>query len=536
MLAEGVRSLIGAARDGLRSLLPIVILAFYTILGALLFMTLEAPNELHTLETLKKERDDLVENTAFRLNNIRAMTPINAYNHTVTTLIRFQKKLGVDTVIAENQHWTFMGSLFYSMTVYTTIGYGNIVPVTAAGRVLTIIYAFIGIPIGIICLLGLGALFAKFCKILWKMVIKSTSVVSKDLEKKMEDLSPDAKEDSVIIEKDGKPQEDDDNDNDLLSFPLCAAVFSLVEPDLDYGTSLYFTLISFLTIGFGDVLPSEYEYLLLVGIFLLIGLAIVSTVLQIIQQQIEALASGMKDNIDEEYTKALAEASEDGEIPQKPVERTPIEGEEVDGDVEKQPPSPDPRSLDVVLSKMPLRSRILYNIMPEKEKKRLAKHSENRMKYMNRACQTDEELLRKYALEKFKDDFKSVNYVVVQDFSGQETPSTTVFHGDVTAPPPKHTQQPARRMDIHLHPHKTDDQPTSSGSRGTSQSHSEPETVVEVPIEHVTVQMGPQRAERVYAKTSGSEEEEEEESIEYTPKRTTTLILSGRNEPKNTDV
>lgn len=57
------------------------------------------------------------------------------------------------------------------------------------------------------------------------------------------------------------------------------------------GTSLYFTLISFTTIGFGDVLPSEYDYIVIVGFLLLIGLSLVSTVLTLIQQQIEALAS-----------------------------------------------------------------------------------------------------------------------------------------------------------------------------------------------------------------------------------------------------
>lgn len=40
----------------------------------------------------------------------------------------------------------------------------------------------------------------------------------------------------------------------------------------------------------GDVIPSKFNYILIVGLMLLIGLALVSTTLQIIQKQIHALA------------------------------------------------------------------------------------------------------------------------------------------------------------------------------------------------------------------------------------------------------
>lgn len=40
----------------------------------------------------------------------------------------------------------------------------------------------------------------------------------------------------------------------------------------------------------GDVIPSKSNYMILVGLMLLIGLSLVSTVLTIIQKQIHALA------------------------------------------------------------------------------------------------------------------------------------------------------------------------------------------------------------------------------------------------------
>ncbi|KIH49547.1 Ion channel, partial [Ancylostoma duodenale] len=280
------------------ALLPLLGLIVYTLLGALLFSELEGPNEQYELELLKKQRDELFENTVYRLNNVRAMQPMAALNHTRRNLLRFQEKLGVDPVNLEETRWNFWGAVFYCMTVYTTIGYGNIVPVTAAGRVLTILYAFIGIPVAVLTLFALGAMFARLCKFIWKYMVKSTKVVSKDLEKKVNA--------AVGFDEKGRMPSSSSsnlNDEDLLSFPIsflifvtilwvfvCAWIFTLFE-DWSYGTSLYFTLISFTTIGFGDVLPSEYDYIVIVGFLLLIGLSLVSTVLTLIQQQIEALAS-----------------------------------------------------------------------------------------------------------------------------------------------------------------------------------------------------------------------------------------------------
>lgn len=71
-----------------------------------------------------------------------------------------------------------------------------------------------------------------------------------------------------------------------LSAPLPSSGYKYIVS----GTSLYFTLISFTTIGFGDIVPDERGFILF-AFLLFIGLALVSTVLNLIQQQIEALAT-----------------------------------------------------------------------------------------------------------------------------------------------------------------------------------------------------------------------------------------------------
>lgn len=57
--------------------------------------------------------------------------------------------------------WYFSSATFYSMTLFSTIGYGTISCQTVWGRTLSMIYASIGLPIMLVVLGDIGEWFQK---------------------------------------------------------------------------------------------------------------------------------------------------------------------------------------------------------------------------------------------------------------------------------------------------------------------------------------------------------------------------------------
>ncbi|PIO63613.1 Ion channel, partial [Teladorsagia circumcincta] len=61
--------------------------------------------------------------------------------------------------------WTFITALFFTATLLTTIGYGNLVPVTWHGRMFCIAYALLGVPLILITVADIGKFLSE--NIIW---------------------------------------------------------------------------------------------------------------------------------------------------------------------------------------------------------------------------------------------------------------------------------------------------------------------------------------------------------------------------------
>uniref|UniRef100_A0A6I8MXI6 Potassium channel domain-containing protein n=1 Tax=Ornithorhynchus anatinus TaxID=9258 RepID=A0A6I8MXI6_ORNAN len=58
--------------------------------------------------------------------------------------------------LAKPSEWSFLGSLFFCCTVFTTVGYGHIYPITRLGKYLCMFYALFGIPLMFLVLSDVG--------------------------------------------------------------------------------------------------------------------------------------------------------------------------------------------------------------------------------------------------------------------------------------------------------------------------------------------------------------------------------------------
>ncbi|KIH52865.1 Ion channel, partial [Ancylostoma duodenale] len=71
----------------------------------------------------------------------------------------FEKCFLTSTEVKRNttvEIWSFSTAVFFAVTVVTTIGYGNPVPITNIGRVVCIMFSLFGIPLTLVTIADLG--------------------------------------------------------------------------------------------------------------------------------------------------------------------------------------------------------------------------------------------------------------------------------------------------------------------------------------------------------------------------------------------
>jgi potassium channel subfamily K, invertebrate len=71
--------------------------------------------------------------------------------------------------------WSFPAALMFCLSIFTMIGYGNMVPRTTWGKVATILYAVFGIPVYILYFMNMGKVFANCFRWIYRSIYECTT-------------------------------------------------------------------------------------------------------------------------------------------------------------------------------------------------------------------------------------------------------------------------------------------------------------------------------------------------------------------------
>uniref|UniRef100_A0A914YDD9 Potassium channel domain-containing protein n=1 Tax=Panagrolaimus superbus TaxID=310955 RepID=A0A914YDD9_9BILA len=166
----------------------IILSLLYIVGGAFVFYYLEHPNEVFVRgESLRliEENRKVMLNHLWLLVSENSTTREEVENSVIEHVDNASKLLfdAFDTHFIFVAHlrnpsnqvdfsWTMTTSVFYTTTLLTTIGYGNLVPVTFKGRIFCIFYALFGVPLILITVADIGKFLSENIVWLYGLYVK----------------------------------------------------------------------------------------------------------------------------------------------------------------------------------------------------------------------------------------------------------------------------------------------------------------------------------------------------------------------------
>ncbi|XP_051900914.1 potassium channel subfamily K member 1-like [Pristis pectinata] len=169
---------------------------------------------------------------------------------------------------SHGHNWDLASSVFFVVTVLTTTGYGQSVPLTKEGKSFCMLYTLLGIPVTLLLLSALVQRLMFYVQQVPTAHLHRRWGLSPQLAARVHALALGAAVASCF-------------------FLLPAVAFMNLEEDWSYLESLYFCFISLSTIGLGDLVPGTSRYpslrhLYRIGVscYLIVGLIALLVVLE----------------------------------------------------------------------------------------------------------------------------------------------------------------------------------------------------------------------------------------------------------------
>mmetsp|Transcript_8712 Transcript_8712/g.21026 ORF Transcript_8712/g.21026 Transcript_8712/m.21026 type:complete len:371 (+) Transcript_8712:259-1371(+) len=238
--AEGVyHSVAGSSQKRKRSpyflpVLSVTLVILVLVWGALVFMHLEQPRE-------RAQAAEFLALKAELENSLLNMTETE--QEVLRRYLAFTERYLYTRATApedDRVSWSFMGAVYFCVTVVTTIGYGTYTPETEAGKGFLLFYALVGIPAFIVMLTIMSETLLSPIN----MLIKQTVVLLVKQRWLRSTSSVSVSSVAIVL---------------LATFTtlfvlLWSCAFAAYN-EWPYLDAVYFALVTVTTIGFGDFSP-----------------------------------------------------------------------------------------------------------------------------------------------------------------------------------------------------------------------------------------------------------------------------------------
>ncbi|XP_070569174.1 TWiK family of potassium channels protein 18-like [Ptychodera flava] len=314
-----------------------LVIVGYVLLGGAVFMLVESvPDNSSSTTTDRPGNDTKPDINTVRLELLQSLRDVltsdpdnwtdeavkylRNYDHQVEEI---QAALNAEAE-ADDDDYTrrkfrdWFNACFFCLTVITSIGYGHLIPVTSAGYGLLLVYTVVGIPLFFIYIFKLGELLAvpikrvylSCCTIARRQTSSLFGRGSGRTNRNLKELEDG--EDDKRVKRRGRSSDQEDLKTDDISerspddgeIPviiltlvvvvyvlICAAIFSAME-DWSYGVSLYFSVITITTVGFGDYVPdidSNTKHFF-ISFYIITGLLLLSIYINLMLSRISKFA------------------------------------------------------------------------------------------------------------------------------------------------------------------------------------------------------------------------------------------------------
>ncbi|KAG7166113.1 TWiK family of potassium channels protein 18-like [Homarus americanus] len=281
----------------------------YAIMGAFAFIAIEGKEEYWMTN-----RTSLIHNTTIRTlwnftEHLNVLHKDQWYEDVNDTLYDFQKEIvkvvksGYDGR-SHKEVWNFPASLMFCLSVFTMIGYGHMTPKSEWGKIATIMYAVLGIPLYIVYFMNMGRVFAKSFKFLYRAMYRC---INRNKTKTLEEaeLSEDQGEEHTIIVPSTACMW-------VMIFYMTTGTIMFAQWEKwSYLNSCYFSFTSLAKIGIGDFVPGfggggfgratedSQTKLIINFMYLLIGMGIIAMCYTLMKEEILLKLRALKQDIKE---------------------------------------------------------------------------------------------------------------------------------------------------------------------------------------------------------------------------------------------